>query len=99
MVRYTGRLGAPERHKCIVRSEALNSTLINVEHHFHLSRGYTKWWVQGSSPRIWSTRFCEVNDTGLRGRVLENFTDPGTLFLPWQATISNPDEEKEEKAP
>ncbi|KAJ7970712.1 glycosyltransferase family 92 protein [Quillaja saponaria] len=36
MVGYTCRLAAPERHKSIVRPEALNSTLMNVVHHFHL---------------------------------------------------------------
>lgn len=40
MVGYTCRLGVPERHKSIVRPEALNSTLINVVHHFHLRAGY-----------------------------------------------------------
>ncbi|KAK1569258.1 hypothetical protein Q3G72_034500 [Acer saccharum] len=144
MVGYTCRMGAPERHKSIVRPEALNSTLINVVHHFHLSRGfesvnldpytlvinhykYQVWDVfkekffrrvatyvvdwqdtqnvgskdrapglgtRAVEPPDWSTRFCEVNDTGLRDRVLENFTDPGTLFLPWQAAIRNPDKEK-----
>ncbi|VVA17870.1 PREDICTED: glycosyltransferase family [Prunus dulcis] len=39
-VGYTCRLAAPERHKSIVRPEALNSTLINVVHHFHLRNGY-----------------------------------------------------------
>lgn len=33
---YTCRLAAPERHKSIVRPEALNSTLMNLVHHFHL---------------------------------------------------------------
>lgn len=37
MVGYTCRLAARERHKSIVRPEALNQTLINVVHHFHLS--------------------------------------------------------------
>ncbi|XP_027351217.1 glycosyltransferase family 92 protein RCOM_0530710 [Abrus precatorius] len=37
MVGYTCRLGARERHKSIVRPEALNQSLINVVHHFHLS--------------------------------------------------------------
>ncbi|KAL5793321.1 hypothetical protein ACOSP7_001915 [Xanthoceras sorbifolium] len=142
MVGYTCRQAAPERHKSIVRPEALNSTLINVVHHFHLKGGfeflnldirtmvinhykYQVWdvfkekfyrrvatyvadWQEtqnvGSKDRApglgtraveppdWSTRFCEVNDTGLRDRVLENYTDPETLFLPWQA-INNPGEE------
>lgn len=33
---YNCRMIAPERHKSIVKPEALNSTLINVVHHFHL---------------------------------------------------------------
>ncbi|MCH88598.1 UPF0392 protein RCOM_0530710-like, partial [Trifolium medium] len=33
---YTCRLAARERHKSIVRPDALNQTLINVVHHFHL---------------------------------------------------------------
>jgi len=36
-VGYTCRLSASERHKSIVRPEALNQSLINVVHHFHLS--------------------------------------------------------------
>ncbi|KAK6928456.1 Glycosyltransferase family 92 [Dillenia turbinata] len=40
MVGYTCRLLAPERHKSIVRPEALNASLINVVHHFHLKQGY-----------------------------------------------------------
>lgn len=35
-VGYTCRLAGKERHKSIVRPEALNHTLINVVHHFHL---------------------------------------------------------------
>ncbi|KAK7395730.1 hypothetical protein VNO78_16297 [Psophocarpus tetragonolobus] len=35
-VGYTCRLAARERHKSIVRPEALNQSLINVVHHFHL---------------------------------------------------------------
>ncbi|KAG6659638.1 glycosyltransferase family 92 protein RCOM_0530710-like [Carya illinoinensis] len=37
---YNCRLAAPERHKSIVKPEALNSTLINVVHHFHLRKGF-----------------------------------------------------------
>ncbi|KAI4350572.1 hypothetical protein L6164_005019 [Bauhinia variegata] len=40
MVGYTCRLTTRERHKSIVRPEALNSTLINVVHHFHLKQGF-----------------------------------------------------------
>ena len=36
VVGYTCRLVASERHKSIVRPEALNQSLINVVHHFHL---------------------------------------------------------------
>ncbi|KAG2581278.1 hypothetical protein PVAP13_6KG033132 [Panicum virgatum] len=36
---YTCRLSAPERHKSIVRPDALNPSLINVVHHFHLKEG------------------------------------------------------------
>ncbi|KAL2240600.1 UNVERIFIED_CONTAM: Glycosyltransferase family 92 protein [Sesamum indicum] len=36
MAAYTCRLAAPERHKSIVKPEALHSSLINTVHHFHL---------------------------------------------------------------
>ncbi|KAJ4786600.1 Glycosyltransferase family 92 protein [Rhynchospora pubera] len=36
---YTCRMLAPERHKSIIRPEALNKSLINVVHHFHLREG------------------------------------------------------------
>jgi hypothetical protein len=36
---YTCRLAAPERHKSIVRPDALNPSLFNVVHHFHLKEG------------------------------------------------------------
>ncbi|GAV85513.1 Glyco_transf_92 domain-containing protein/zf-C3HC4_2 domain-containing protein, partial [Cephalotus follicularis] len=134
MVGYTCRTAATERHKSIVRPEALNSTLINVVHHFHLSNGfeymnvdrgvlvinhykYQVWEVfkekfyrrvatyvadwqdeqnvgskdrapglgtRAVEPPDWSTRFCEVNDTGLRDQVLERFANPQTHLLPWQ---------------
>lgn len=32
----------------------------------------------------WSSRFCEVTDTGLRDWVLQEFEDPLTHLLPWQ---------------
>lgn len=38
---YTCRTIAPERHKSIIRPEALNKSLINVVHHFHLREGMT----------------------------------------------------------
>ncbi|KAI8533507.1 hypothetical protein RHMOL_Rhmol10G0016400 [Rhododendron molle] len=131
---YTCRMAAAERHKSIVRPEALNSTLINSVHHFQLTSGfevvdvkrnvlvinhykYQVWevfkekfyrraaayvvdWQEeknlGSMDRTpglgtrpleppdWSTRFCEVVDTGLRDRVAGMFSDPKTQRLPWQ---------------
>ncbi|KAK4282289.1 hypothetical protein QN277_013685 [Acacia crassicarpa] len=40
MVGYTCRKADRERHKSIVRPEALNQNLINVVHHFQLKDGY-----------------------------------------------------------
>ncbi|KAL1808315.1 hypothetical protein ACET3Z_025305 [Daucus carota] len=37
---YTCRLQSPERHKSIVRPDALDPTLLTVVHHFHLKKGY-----------------------------------------------------------
>eukprot|EP00252_Welwitschia_mirabilis_P022368 TRINITY_DN6030_c0_g2_i1.p1 TRINITY_DN6030_c0_g2~~TRINITY_DN6030_c0_g2_i1.p1 ORF type:complete len:511 (-),score=65.98 TRINITY_DN6030_c0_g2_i1:550-2082(-) len=37
---YTCRMNRTERHKSIVRVSALNESLINVVHHFHLDSGY-----------------------------------------------------------
>lgn len=39
-VGYTCRLQSPERHKSIVRPDLLNSSLLNVVHHFRLKAGY-----------------------------------------------------------
>ncbi|XAR64995.1 hypothetical protein NMG60_11008920 [Bertholletia excelsa] len=39
-VGYTCRLQSPERHKSIVRPEALDLTLLNVVHHFRLRKGF-----------------------------------------------------------
>ncbi|XP_047319898.1 glycosyltransferase family 92 protein RCOM_0530710-like [Impatiens glandulifera] len=39
-VGYTCRLQSPERHKSIVRPEALDATLLNVIHHFRLRNGF-----------------------------------------------------------
>ncbi|KAG0480803.1 hypothetical protein HPP92_011367 [Vanilla planifolia] len=39
MIGYTCRIAPAERHKSIVRPEALNPSLINVVHHFHLKNG------------------------------------------------------------
>ncbi|CAI9752600.1 unnamed protein product [Fraxinus pennsylvanica] len=140
-VGYTCRLAGWERHKSIMRPEALNPSLINVVHHFHLQAGfryanmdqnvlvinhykYQVWevfkekfyrrvatyvsdWQQernvGSKDRTpglgtkavepadWSTRFCEVEDTGLRDRVLKMFTNPKTGRLPWEHPMSTSD--------
>lgn len=133
-VGYTCRLLGFERHKSIIRPEALNVTLINVVHHFHLRSGYKSinmhswlmvinhykyqvWEVfkgkferrvatyvsdwqhdhnVGSKDRApglgtaaieppdWSQRFCDIQDTSLRDRVLQTFNDPNSGFLPWQ---------------
>ncbi|KAK1437793.1 hypothetical protein QVD17_03591 [Tagetes erecta] len=40
-VGYTCRLKSPERHKSIIRPDALDTTLMNVVHHFHLRKGFT----------------------------------------------------------
>ncbi|XP_043707695.1 glycosyltransferase family 92 protein RCOM_0530710-like [Telopea speciosissima] len=40
MVSYTCRLRSPERHKSIVRLNAIADTLLNVVHHFRLKKGY-----------------------------------------------------------
>jgi hypothetical protein len=37
---YTCRLQSPERHKSIIRPDALDPTLLNVVHHFHLRKGF-----------------------------------------------------------
>ncbi|XP_077237911.1 glycosyltransferase family protein (DUF23) [Tasmannia lanceolata] len=39
-VAYTCRLQSPERHKSIIRPEALDVTLLNVVHHFRLKKGF-----------------------------------------------------------
>lgn len=39
-VGYTCRLKSPERHKSIIRPDALDTTLLNVVHHFHLRKGF-----------------------------------------------------------
>ncbi|KAK1289745.1 hypothetical protein QJS10_CPB18g00511 [Acorus calamus] len=39
-VGYTCRLASPERHKSIMRPEALDGSLVNVVHHFRLGDGY-----------------------------------------------------------
>lgn len=38
---YTCRLQSPERHKSIVRPDLLDTSLLNVVHHFQLRNGYT----------------------------------------------------------
>ncbi|XP_023551052.1 glycosyltransferase family 92 protein RCOM_0530710-like [Cucurbita pepo subsp. pepo] len=119
-VGYTRRKAVAERHKSIVNPEALNSTLINMVHHFHLRDGFlcmnlersemvinhykyqvcevfkekfhkrvaTDWQEEqnvGSEdrapglgtkavkPEDWSSRFSEVNDTGLREMIACSF--------------------------
>lgn len=47
-VGYTCRLRARERHKSIVRPEALNQSLINVVHHFHLHEPFVSVDVESS---------------------------------------------------
>lgn len=37
---YTCRMASPERHKSVVRPEALDSSLINSVHHFRLKSGF-----------------------------------------------------------
>lgn len=133
---YTCRTATAERHKSIINPEALNSSLINVVHHFHLKPGYRHvtmrtntlvinhykyqvWEVfkekfyrrvatyvsdwqeernvvskdrapglgtKAIEPVDWSRRFCEVNDTGLRDKVLRIFGDKRTGLLPWQTS-------------
>ncbi|PWA89311.1 hypothetical protein CTI12_AA112490 [Artemisia annua] len=39
-VGYTCRLQSPERHKSIIRPDALDTTLMNVVHHFQLKKGF-----------------------------------------------------------
>ncbi|KAI3452522.1 hypothetical protein Pfo_009186 [Paulownia fortunei] len=149
MAGYTCRLAAPERHKSIVKPEALNSSLINVVHHFHLKSGsrhvnmnksvlvinhykYQVWevfkdkfyrgvatyvsdWQQernvGSKDRApglgtkavepsdWSTRFCEIKDTGLRDRIFEIFTDPKTDLFPFKKMLTAEDPNKSPENP
>ncbi|KAG9144319.1 hypothetical protein Leryth_019416 [Lithospermum erythrorhizon] len=40
-VGYTCRLQSPERHKSIIRPDALDATLLNVVHHFHIRKGFS----------------------------------------------------------
>ncbi|KAF8407979.1 hypothetical protein HHK36_007119 [Tetracentron sinense] len=40
MAGYTCRLQSPERHKSIIRPDALDHSLLNVVHHFRLRKGY-----------------------------------------------------------
>ncbi|XP_057774752.1 glycosyltransferase family 92 protein RCOM_0530710-like [Salvia miltiorrhiza] len=39
-VGYSCRLQSPERHKSMIRADALDPTLLNVVHHFHLKKGF-----------------------------------------------------------
>ncbi|KAK4763694.1 hypothetical protein SAY87_013132 [Trapa incisa] len=49
---YTCRLQQPERHKSIVRPDALDSTLLNEVHHFRLKEGFRYFNVPGSTAVI-----------------------------------------------
>ncbi|XP_071738710.1 glycosyltransferase family 92 protein RCOM_0530710-like [Rutidosis leptorrhynchoides] len=40
--------------------------------------------TQPVEPVDWSSRFCEINDTGLRDWIIKTFRDPYTGILPWQ---------------
>ncbi|KAI3502323.1 hypothetical protein L1887_30357 [Cichorium endivia] len=40
--------------------------------------------TQTVEPGDWSSRFCEVSDTGLRDWVVKRFRDINTGLLPWQ---------------
>lgn len=52
MAGYTCKVARRERHKSIVRPEALHKDLLNVVHHFHLRDGY-KWMdANGTSMAI-----------------------------------------------
>eukprot|EP00249_Psilotum_nudum_P020902 c27889_g1_i1 orf=687-2135(+) len=133
-VGYTCRMQAPERHKSIVKLDSLNSSLLNVVHHFQLKSGfrhtdlprssavinhykYQVWGVfkrkftqrvatyisdwqdkqnessrdrapglgtEAIEPPDWSSRFCEVNDTGLRKWTLQTFRDVEFNKMHWQ---------------
>ncbi|KAA8529500.1 hypothetical protein F0562_033701 [Nyssa sinensis] len=72
-VGYTCRLQSPERHKSIVRLDALDVTLLNVVHHFHLRKGFKymnlpqsaavinhyKYQVQGIGHQGWGQEAIE----------------------------------------
>ncbi|KDP21272.1 hypothetical protein JCGZ_21743 [Jatropha curcas] len=51
-VGYTCRLQAPERHKSIVRPDLLDTTLLNVVHHFRLKAGYRYFNVPESTALV-----------------------------------------------
>ncbi|KAF5188159.1 Glycosyltransferase family 92 protein [Thalictrum thalictroides] len=51
-VGYTCRLKSPERHKSIVRPDALDDTLLTVVHHFHLRPGYKSFNLPQSTAVI-----------------------------------------------
>ncbi|KAI5430866.1 glycosyltransferase family 92 protein RCOM_0530710 [Lathyrus oleraceus] len=52
MMGYTCRLAGRERHKSIVRPDALNHTLINVVHHFHLKAPFVAVDVENGAMMI-----------------------------------------------
>ncbi|KAH6756390.1 glycosyltransferase family protein [Perilla frutescens var. hirtella] len=51
-VGYTCRLQSPERHKSMIRADALDSTLLNVVHHFRLKKGFKYLNLPGSTAVI-----------------------------------------------
>lgn len=51
-VGYSCRLQSPERHKSIIRPDALHSTLLNVVHHFRLKKGFKYLNLPGSTAVI-----------------------------------------------
>lgn len=51
-VGYTCRLQSPERHKSMIRADALDRTLLNVVHHFYLKKGYKYFNLPASTAVI-----------------------------------------------
>ncbi|CAI9261773.1 unnamed protein product [Lactuca saligna] len=90
-VGYTCRLQRPERHKSIVRPEALDTTLMMWAKFYRRVATYVADWKDSQNegsrdrapglgtepiePADWRLRFCEVWDTGLRDVVLANLDD------------------------
>ncbi|CAA0823459.1 Domain of unknown function (DUF23 [Striga hermonthica] len=74
---YTCRLAVPERHKSIVRPEALDSSLINMVHHFGLKPGFRHENVDISSLVInhYKYQVWEVFKEKFKGRVATYVSD------------------------